>query len=153
MKMNVLLLTVCFGLLPVALSAQILDPALLTKPATDAWPTYNGDYSGRRFSTLTQIDQSNVKHLTLAWIYRVKVGPGSGALVGGEGLDVAEGVPMDRDVSTIKATPLMVKGILSFATPDNAWAIDARSGRELWHYFWKTKGGIHIGKPWYGHVR
>jgi acido-empty-quinoprotein group A len=145
MKMNSLLLTVCLGLPGVALSGQILDPALLTKPATDAWPTYNGDYSGRRFSTLTQINQSNVKHLTLAWIYRVKVGPGSGALVGGEGPDVVEGAPTDPDVSTIKATPLMVNGILYFATPDNAWAVDARSGHELWHYFWKTKGGIHIG--------
>jgi alcohol dehydrogenase (cytochrome c) len=144
MKINVLLLLVCLGLVPRALFAQILDPALLTKPATDAWPTYNGDYSGRRFSTLTQINQLNVKHLTLAWIYRVKIGPGSGALVGGEGPDVVEGAP-DPDVSTIKATPLMVKGILYFATPDNAWAVDARSGHELWHYFWKTKGGIHIG--------
>ena len=51
----------------VSLSAQLLDPALLAKPATNAWPTYNGDYSGRRFSTLTQINRSNVKHLTLAW--------------------------------------------------------------------------------------
>jgi acido-empty-quinoprotein group A len=145
MKMNALLLTLCLGLVPETLPAQILDPALLTKPATDAWPTYNGDYSGRRFSTLTQLNQTNVKHLTLAWIYRVKAGPGSRVIVGGEGPDVAEGAPMDRDVSTIKATPLMVKGVLYFATPDNAWAIDARSGRELWHYFWKTKGGIHIG--------
>lgn len=145
MRMNRFLLRVCPGLLPAALFAQILDPALLTKPATDAWPTYNGDYSGRRFSTLTQINQSNVKHLTLAWIYRVKVGPGSGTLVGGEGPGAAEGGPADPDISTVKATPLMVKGILYFATPDNAWAVDARSGRELWHYYWKTKGGIHIG--------
>ena len=30
-------------------------------------------------------------------------------------------------------------------TPDNAWALDARDGHELWHYFWKTSGGTHIG--------
>ena len=36
-------------------------------------------------------------------------------------------------------------GTLYFTTPDNAWAVDARDGRELWHYFWKTKGGTHIG--------
>ena len=30
--------------------------------------------------------------------------------------------------------------------PDNAWALDARDGRELWHYFWKTKGGTHIAR-------
>ena len=50
-----------------------------------------------------------------------------------------EGAPQDPDISTIKATPLMVNGILYFATPDNAWAVDARSGHEIWHYFWKTR--------------
>jgi len=45
----------------------------------------------------------------------------------------------------IKATPLMLNGVLYFASPDNAWAVDAHSGKELWHYFWKTTGGIHIG--------
>ena len=38
----------------------------------------------------------------------------------------------------------MVDGTLYVSTPDNAWAIDARDGRELWHYFWKTRGGTHI---------
>src|SRR5947207_8277954 len=50
-----------------------LDPALLGKPPADAWPTYNGDYSGRRFSTLKQISTSNVKNLTLAWVYRLNL--------------------------------------------------------------------------------
>ena len=63
-----------------------------------------------------------------------------------------EGPPTDPGVSTIKATPLMVNGILYFSTPDNAWAVDAHSGREIWHYFWKTKGGIHIGESRHGHV-
>ena len=49
---------------------RLLDPSLLLKPPTNAWPTYNGDYSGRRFSTLSQINQSNIKTLNLAWIYR-----------------------------------------------------------------------------------
>ena len=38
----------------------------------------------------------------------------------------------------------MVDGTLYVTTPDNAWALDARDGRELWHYFWKTRGGTHI---------
>ena len=49
-----------------AASAQMLDPALLKKPATDAWPTYHGDYSGKRYSMLDQINRSNVNKLTLA---------------------------------------------------------------------------------------
>src|ERR1035437_6156489 len=120
---------VCCFACTALLSAQLLDPALLTKPATDACPTYHGDYSGLRFSTLSQINQSNVKHLTLSWIFRVKVGMTPGAIVGGEGT-LPEGPPADPGVSTIKATPLMVNGILYFSTPDNAWAVDARSGRE-----------------------
>ena len=39
----------------------------------------------------------------------------------------------------------MLNGVLYFTTPDNTWAIDARSGKEIWHYFWRTTGGIHIG--------
>ena len=39
----------------------------------------------------------------------------------------------------------MVNGVLYAAIPDHAWAIDARTGQEIWHYVWKTKGGIHIG--------
>jgi alcohol dehydrogenase (cytochrome c) len=142
MKMSYLWLALCLSLLPCGSFAQMLGSELLTKPPTDAWPTYNGDYSGRRFSTLTQINQSNVKHLTPAWIFRVKAGPNSGAIIGGEGPASAEGTS-GSDV--VKSTPLMVNGILYFSTSDNVWAVDARSGRELWHYFWKMKGGEDIG--------
>ena len=38
-----------------------VSPADLLKPLKDSWPTYNGDYSGRRYSALTQINQSTVK--------------------------------------------------------------------------------------------
>lgn len=84
------------------------------------WPTYNGDYSGRRFSDLTQVNASNIKSLTLAWTYD------------------SGGVP-------IKATPLMVGGVLYFTVPDHAWALDARTGRELWTWTTKSRGGTHIG--------
>jgi len=151
-------LVVCwFVLLPLFAAANDgVDPAELTKPLQDSWPTYNGDYTGKRYSALKQINQSNVKELTLAWMTRVTAGanstpgggfgrPGRGAqsgrvIVGGEG-------PGDISIGggTIKATVLEVDGVLYFTMPDNAWALDARDGRELWHYFWKTKGGTHIG--------
>ena len=34
--------------------------------ADNNWPTYNGDYSGRRYSTLAQINPGNVNQLTVA---------------------------------------------------------------------------------------
>src|SRR5437016_6211105 len=47
-----------------ALLAQSgLNPAKLGAPPTDTWPTYNGDYSGRRYSTLTKINQGNINSL------------------------------------------------------------------------------------------
>ena len=47
--------------------------------------------------------------------------------------------------TNIRAAILSVNGILYVSTPDNAWAVDARDGRELWHYNWSTRGGTHIG--------
>src|SRR3989442_8654348 len=61
-----------------SLAGQALDPALLSKPATGSWPTYAGDHSQRRYSTLTQIDTTNVRHLSLAWVSRLTAGAGGG---------------------------------------------------------------------------
>ena len=134
----------CFLIFTCAfLPAQALDPALLTKPATNAWPTYNGDYSGRRYSTLDQINQSNVSKLKEAWSYKANAGETPGAIVGGEGKPVvAEKNPFGNN---LKCATLLVNGVLYATLPDNTWAIDARTGKELWHYFWRTTGGIHIG--------
>jgi len=129
-----------------------LDPATLLKPLADQWPSYSGDYTGRRYSALTQINQSNVKSVTLAWTSRLAAGAGGGGggrggdggaqtIVGGEGTgDVVVG-----GATQIKGAVLMVNNVLYVTAPDNVWALDAHDGHELWHYFWKTKGGTHIG--------
>ena len=107
--------------------AQELDPAALLKPPTTAWPTYNGDYSGRRNSSLDQINRSNVGSLALAWAYRTRNYGISGF------------------AANIKSTPLMVNGTLYFTMPDNVWAVDARTGREIWHFKYPSGPGVHIG--------
>ena len=111
----------------VAAIAQTLDPAKLAKAPTDSWPSFNGDYSGRRFSPLTNINASNVSSLSLAWVYRINAQT-SGPFPG-----------------SIKSSPVMVDGVMFFTIPDHVWAIDARTGRELWHFQWPSRGGIHIG--------
>ena len=129
-----------------ALAQAELDAALLGKPPVDAWPTYHGDYSGRHYSTLNQINQTNVKNLGLAWVYRANRNQ-QGAQTGGS---VPEAQPFTLGPGALfsgflKATPLMVNGVLYFSAPDHAWAVDARTGKEIWHFFWKTTGGDHIG--------
>ena len=127
MKFVQALAVIAAAALPCVLAAQSLDPAKLLQPPTDTWPTFNGDYSGRRFSPLKQITAENVKNLGLAWVYHANTGGGN---------------PFGPQ---IKSTPLEVNGVLYFTLPDHTWAVDARTGRELWHFKWETKGGIHIG--------
>jgi alcohol dehydrogenase (cytochrome c) len=132
-----------------------VTPAELLKPLKDSWPTYNGDYSGKRYSALNQVNTSNVRNLTLAWMIRLNPGPGGPAGGGRPGRGGVRPVPLitggegtgDLVVpgGTIKASVLEVDGTLYLTMPDNAWAVDARDGRELWHYYWKTQGGTHIG--------
>jgi alcohol dehydrogenase (cytochrome c) len=134
-------------------AAQGLNPADLLKPLGDSWLTYSGDYSGKRYSALKQINQSNVKNLTLAWTARVPMGIEGGGgrgggiptIVGGEGAaDSGAGGGFGGAVQ-VRSAILEVNGILYLSSPDNAWAVDARDGHLLWHYFWRTKGGTHIG--------
>jgi alcohol dehydrogenase (cytochrome c) len=145
-KTATLALSLAAGLLPFALRADGLDPALLSKPPVEAWPTHHGDYSGRRYSTLREINTRTVKNLTLAWVYRANTSQGN-AIIGGEGPETpAPGGGMAAFGGlSIKSTPLLVNGVLYFSAPDHVWAVDARTGREIWHYFWRTRGGIHIG--------
>jgi alcohol dehydrogenase (cytochrome c) len=100
---------------------QGLDAATLLGPPADSWPTYHGDYSGRRHSALTQITPENVRQLTLAWAFET-----------GQSGDV-------------KATPILVNGVMYLAMPDSAWAIDARTGRQIWRYSYPSNEGFHIG--------
>ena len=62
-----------------------IDPAQLLKPLADEWPTHNGDYSGKRYSALKQVNQTTVKNLTLAWVTRLNEGAGNNFGVGGRG--------------------------------------------------------------------
>ena len=43
-------------------------PAALAAPLAESWPTYSGDYSGRRYSALTQVNRTTVTRLSLAWV-------------------------------------------------------------------------------------
>jgi alcohol dehydrogenase (cytochrome c) len=96
-----------------------------TGTPAEAWPTYNGDLTGRRFSPLTALNANSVSALGLGWVFRVNNGTAFG--------------------NVIKGTPLQVDGILYVTLPDHVWAVDARTGREIWHHTWTSTGGIHIG--------
>lgn len=103
------------------LAAQGVDAATLLNPPANTWPSYHGDYTGERHSHLTQITPQNVGELGLAWAFQT------------------------NQSDSIKSSPLEVDGILYFAVPDNVWAVDARSGHQIWHYTYPPNKGFHIG--------
>src|SRR5580698_8276434 len=102
-------------------SAQYVDPGELTNPPADAWLTYHGAYNGQRHSGLMQIMPENIQNLKQMWRFDT----------GGN--------------QVIKASPILVDGVLYLTTPDNLWAIDARTGKERWHYQHPLNNAFHIG--------
>ncbi len=110
--------------------AAPLDPDWIGKAPVTNWTTFNGDYSGERYSTLTQIDAANLNRLSLQWVYRIS------------NVGAQRGAP----VPIIKCTPLEVNGVLYMTIPDRVWALDAHTGKELWRYDWVDHGGHLVGQ-------
>ena len=100
------------------LAPQITQADLLTKPAGENWTSYNGDYSGRRFSSLRQIDKSNVARLRAAWVFH----PGNS--------------------QRLETTPVVVRGVMYATSANDVFALDARTGRTLWHYSRPISSGL-----------
>jgi alcohol dehydrogenase (cytochrome c) len=80
-------------------------------PQPGAWPTYDGNQTGNRFSPLNQIDATNVAHLAPKWMFPVPGAP-----------------------RALEVTPIVVDGVMYVTSVNEAYALDARSGREIWHY-------------------
>jgi acido-empty-quinoprotein group A len=132
MKLRLLALLTLLAPLSLAQGPNGLDPKSLTlfhQPA-DSWPTYNGDYSGRRFSDLTQINATNIDSLKVDWTFKIT------------------GIAPQRGVGNpnIKSTPLMVNGVLYFTIPDHVFAVNARTGKELWRFDFEDHGGHLLGQ-------
>ena len=80
------------------------------------WLTYWGDYAGRHFSALKQITAANVSQLQARW---------------------AAQMPGD---SLLEATPLVIDGVMyTSGMPGQVFALDARSGLQIWKYERKQK--------------
>src|SRR5258707_4507591 len=90
--------------------AQVTPQRLLdSAKEPQNWLTYSGDYAGRRFSTLDQINTANAHALVPKWAYQTMAG------------------------GKFETTPLVVDGVLYGTGPDNrAFALDARTGRPIW---------------------
>jgi PQQ-dependent dehydrogenase (methanol/ethanol family) len=108
------------------LTGKVPDPSpaefeAIRHPKTGDWPTYYGNLSGNRYSALDQINTGNVSRLQLRWLYPIQHQP-------------------------LETTPLVSGGVMYVSGPNQVFALDGRSGREIWRYVRpRTPAGIIAG--------
>ena len=74
------------------------------------WTTYNGDPGGNRFTKLTQINKTNVNRVAPRWIFNMP------------------------NASGLEVTPVVSNGMMYVTSANECYALDAGSGRQIWHY-------------------
>jgi PQQ-dependent dehydrogenase (methanol/ethanol family) len=95
-------------------------------PLPGDWPTYNGNLSGNRYSALTEINTGNVNQLQLRWIYTVPLWK--------QFYPDTSYFRENMQYFGLETTPLVANGILYATGPQQAFALDACTGRQIWLY-------------------
>jgi len=94
----------------ISVNVDVAPETLSSKPVGANWLSYNGDYTGRRYSSLDQINVKNVGRLQAKWVFH---SPNS---------------------SSLEVTPVVVDGMMFATSANDAYALDALTGRTVWHY-------------------
>ncbi len=94
----------------VSLAVNVNRDSLGTKPVGKNWPSYNGDYTGQRYSSLDQINVKNAASLRAQWVFHA---PNSDSL---------------------EVTSVVVDGLMFVTSANDAYALDAQTGRVVWHH-------------------
>jgi alcohol dehydrogenase (cytochrome c) len=102
----------------VNVSTNVSTKDLVTRPIGENWTSYNGDYTGQRYSSLRQINTENISQLRAAWVFH----PGNSL--------------------RLEATPLVVDGVMYVTAANDAFALDARTGRTIWHHARSVSSGL-----------
>ena len=110
-------------------SPGFAEPQSSTKPAVNAsvkhnpareqhdWPAYGGTAENNHYSSLAQINRTNVKQLGLAWSFD------------------------SQEEGGLQSTPIAVDGVLYGITPtQKVFALDAATGKLLWKFDSGIKG-------------
>jgi alcohol dehydrogenase (cytochrome c) len=107
------------GKAPPVAKGVTYDRILDARSEPQNWLTYYGAYDGQRYSPLDQINTDNVKRLAPAWVFQC----------GSVGLHAG------KSTYSFEASPIVVDGVMFVSGWDGwIWAIDARTGSELWRY-------------------
>ena len=103
---------------PVSVAPMVTAVDLNAQPVGENWTSYNGDYTGQRYSRLQQINVANISNLRAAWVFH----PGN--------------------TQNLEVTPVVVRGLMYITASNDVFALDAQTGRELWHYHRQISSGL-----------
>ncbi|PYX17268.1 MAG: PQQ-dependent dehydrogenase, methanol/ethanol family [Acidobacteria bacterium] len=95
---------------PISAAIDVLPEHLVAQPPAANWPSYNGDYTGRRYSSLAEINVNNANQLRTQWVFHAD------------------------NSNRLEVTPVVVNGLMLVTAANHAFALDARTGRTAWHY-------------------
>jgi alcohol dehydrogenase (cytochrome c) len=91
---------------PIEITARDLE----SNGTGNNWFSFHGDYTGRRYSTLKEINRDNISQLQLKWVFH------------------------SRKTRVLGATPVVVGGVMYLTASNDLFAIDGRTGAVLWHH-------------------
>jgi alcohol dehydrogenase (cytochrome c) len=95
------------------------DGGYRTVTSQSDWSSYNGTTLGSRYSALAQIDRNNIARMVPKWMFTLQNTP------------------------RLQVTPVVIDGVMYVTSANECYALDAGSGREIWHYQRpRTKGLI-----------
>jgi len=89
---------------------DVSQSQLNQKEIRENWVSYNGDYTGRRFSSMGELTPVNVGHLKTAWVFHTS------------------------NAGVMEVTPVVVAGVMFITRSNDAYALDAKTGKLLWHH-------------------
>ncbi|WP_080507509.1 PQQ-dependent dehydrogenase, methanol/ethanol family [Bryobacter aggregatus] len=99
-------------------SPEPLSFASIAQPQEGEWPTYNGNLNGNRHSSLREIHRGNVSKLAPRWIFTLP------------------------NAKRLEGTPLVANGVMYMSAANEVFALDARSGRQIWHFQMPLTKGV-----------
>jgi alcohol dehydrogenase (cytochrome c) len=97
---------------------DVQQSQLNQKEVRENWVSYNGDYTGRRFSSMAEVTTVNVHHLKPAWVFHTS------------------------NAGVMEVTPIVVAGVMFITRSNDAYALDAKTGKQLWHYARAVSEGL-----------
>ena len=99
-------------------TAGVTNRDLEVKGIRGDWLSYNGDYTGRRYTSLSQVTPQNVIQLRAQWVFH------------------------SRNAGILEVTPIVVAGIMYVTGSNDAYAIQASTGQVLWHHSRQITEGL-----------